>query len=47
MGKFVDAITLIREIIADDKKMTKFREIVMDVKELLSDLKDVSLMFRK
>lgn len=38
--KLVDIITLIKELIADDAKMSKFREIVADIKELITDIKD-------
>ena len=38
--KLVDIITLIKELIADDAKMGKFREIVADIKELIMDIKD-------
>ncbi|MGN0193260.1 MAG: hypothetical protein ACI4CY_07050 [Candidatus Gastranaerophilaceae bacterium] len=38
--KLVDIITLIKELIADDAKMNKFREIVADIKELITDIKD-------
>lgn len=45
--KFIEILAFIKEIIADDNKMTKFREIVADIKELVSDIKDVVGFFKK
>lgn len=47
MTKFIEILNFIKEIIADEAKMTKFRETVADIKELISDIKDVSNFFRK
>ena len=47
MIKFVEILNFIKEIVADEAKMTKFREIVADIKELISDIKDISNFFRK
>ena len=45
--KFIEILAFIKEIIADDNKMSKFREIVADIKELVSDIKDVVGFFQK
>ncbi len=45
--KFIEILAFIKEIIADDNKMSKFREIVADIKELVSDIKDVVGFFKK
>ena len=37
----------IKDIIADEAKMAKFREIVADLKELSNDIKDVKNLFDK
>lgn len=47
MTKFVEVLGFIREIIADETKMAKFREIVNDIKELIYDIKDVVGFFKK
>lgn len=44
---FVDFFTLVRELVGNNEKMDKFREIVADVKELIADIKDVVAMFQK
>lgn len=45
--KFIEILAFIKEIIADDNKMSKFREIVADIKELVNDIKDVVGFFKK
>lgn len=47
MAKFVAMLEFIKEVIADEAKMNKFREIVADLKELISDIKDVKDLFDK
>ena len=47
MIKFVEILNFIKEIIADEAKMAKFREIVADIKELIADIKDVVNFFKK
>jgi len=47
MTKFVEVLGFIREVIADEAKMAKFREIVNDIKELIYDIKDVVGFFKK
>lgn len=47
MTKFIEILNFIKEIIADEAKMTKFREIVADIKELINDIKDVVNFFKK
>ena len=36
-----DIIVLIKELISDENKLRKFKEIVSDVKELIHDIKDI------
>ena len=45
--KFIEILVFIKEIIADDNKMAKFREIVADIKDLVNDIKDVVGFFKK
>ena len=47
MTKFAEIIEFIKDIIADEAKMAKFREIVADLKELINDIKDVKNLFDK
>lgn len=47
MTKFAEIIEFIKEVIADEAKMAKFREIVTDLKELINDIKDVKKLFDK
>ena len=47
MTKFVEVLGFIREVIADEEKMAKFREVVNDIKELIYDIKDVVGFFKK
>lgn len=43
---FIDLIALIRDVISDNDKMSKFREVVEDIKELINDIKDVVALFK-
>lgn len=43
----IDFFGLIRELIGNEEKMGKFREIVGDIKELINDIKDVVALFQK
>ena len=45
--KFIEILAFIKEIIADDNKMAKFKELVADIKELVADIKDVVNFFKK
>lgn len=47
MQKIIEVLAFIREIITDDKKMEKFKEVVADIKELIYDIKDVVEFFKK
>lgn len=47
MTKVVEILAFIKEIIADDAKMAKFKEVVADIKELVADVKDVVGFFKK
>lgn len=47
MAKFLEVLMFIKEIIADDAKMSKFREVIADIKELVYDIKDVIEFFNK
>ena len=47
MTKFVEIVDFIKEIIADENKMAKFREVISGMKELISDIKDVIGFFKK
>ena len=47
MAKFLEVLMFIKEIIADDAKMSKFREVIADLKELVSDIKDAVELFKK
>ncbi|MCR5261958.1 MAG: hypothetical protein K6C94_09000 [Candidatus Gastranaerophilales bacterium] len=42
-----DFFGLIKELIGNNEKMDKFREITADIKELINDIKDVVAMFQK
>lgn len=44
---FFEILTFIKEIIADNEKMAKFREVVNDIKELIHDIKDIVGFFKK
>lgn len=46
MNKFVEMLNFIKEIIADNEKMSKFREVIADIKELIADIKDVAGFFK-
>ena len=37
----VEFFTLVKELIANNEKMAKFKEVVADIKELINDIKDV------
>lgn len=43
----MDFFALVKELIANEEKMGKFREIVTDIKELVNDIKDVLALFQK
>ena len=43
----VEVLKFIKEIIADDKKMAKFKEVITDIKELVYDIKDIVEFFKK
>ena len=43
----VEVLKFIKEIIADDKKMAKFKEVITDIKELVYDIKDAVEFFKK
>ena len=43
----VEVLKFIKEIIPDDEKMAKFKEVVNDIKELIYDIKDVVGFFKK
>ena len=43
----VEVLKFIKEIISDDEKMAKFKEVVNDIKELIYDIKDVVGFFKK
>ena len=47
MTKFAEIIEFIKDIIADEAKMAKFREIVADLQEVINDIKDVKNLFDK
>lgn len=47
MTKVVEILAFIKEIIADDAKMAKFKEVVTGIKELVADIKDVVGFFKK
>ena len=47
MVKFLEVLSFIKEIIADEAKMSKFREVIADIKELVYDIKDVIEFFNK
>ena len=42
MNKFIDVIEFIKEIVVDEQKMAKFKEVVIGIKELIADIKDVA-----
>ncbi|MGN0014796.1 MAG: hypothetical protein ACI37T_05200 [Candidatus Gastranaerophilaceae bacterium] len=44
---FFDILAFIKEIITDNEKMSKFKEVVTDLKELIYDIKDVVGFFKK
>lgn len=43
----VDFFALVRELIGNEEKMEKFREIIFDIKELVNDIKDAITIFQK
>ena len=43
---FVDVLALIKDIISDNEKLEKFREVVGDIKELIADIKDCVNFFK-
>lgn len=44
---FFDIFSFIKELVSDNEKMGKFREIIGDIKELINDIKDVVGFFNK
>lgn len=44
---FFDILAFIKELVTDNEKMGKFREIIADIKELINDIKDVVSFFKK
>lgn len=44
--KIVEILNFIKELIGDETKMSKFREIVADVKELAADIRDAVELVR-
>lgn len=47
MTKVIAILMFIKEVINDDDKMEKFKEIIYEVKELIYDIKDVINLFKK
>ena len=43
----VEVLKFIKEIISDDEKMAKFKEVVNDIKELVYGIKDVVELNKK
>ena len=43
----IKLIDFIKDIISDENKMVKFKEVVTDIKELIYDIKDVIGFFKK
>ena len=43
----VDFFALVKELIGNEEKMEKFREIIFDIKELVNDIKDAITIFQK
>lgn len=37
----IEFFGLIKELIGNEEKMNKFREIIADIKELINDVKDI------
>jgi len=37
----IEFFGLIKELISNEEKMAKFREIIGDIKELINDIKDI------
>lgn len=44
--KIAEILNFIKELIGDEAKMSKFREIVADVKELAADIRDAVELVR-
>ena len=42
-----DFFGLIKELISNEEKMAKFREIIADIKELINDVRDISDSFKR
>ena len=47
MNKLIDIVDFIKEIVSDEQKMAKFKEVVTGIKELIADIKDVVGFFDK
>ena len=43
---FVDILAFIKELISDSDKLAKFKEVVEDFKELISDINDCVAIFK-
>lgn len=43
---FVDVLAFIKELISDNDKLAKFKEVVEDFKELISDINDCVAIFK-
>ena len=37
----LNVLSLVKELLASEDKMSKFKEIISDIKELVKDIKDV------
>ena len=44
--KITEILAFIRDLIADEAKMRKFREIVADIKELVCDIRDAVTLIK-
>ncbi len=44
---FIEILNFIKELVCDNEKMGKFKEVVADIKELVNDIKDVVGFFKK
>ncbi|HIS88945.1 TPA: hypothetical protein IAA87_05950 [Candidatus Avigastranaerophilus faecigallinarum] len=43
---FVDILAFLKELITNQEKLGKFKEIISDVKELIKDIKDVIALIK-
>lgn len=44
--KITEILAFIKELITDEAKMSKFREIVADIKELVCDIRDAVTLIK-